>query len=65
MNYKRISNKIIYHFDNSQFAMTEDGKGYILEGNRWLDENTYKFHRLINTTDRILMQELEKEVRIW
>ena len=64
MNYKRISNKMICHFDNNQFVMIENGKGYILEGNRWLDENTFKFYRLINTTDRILMEELEKEVRI-
>ena len=65
MNYKQIGNKIIYYFGNSQFALTEDGKGYILENNKWLDENTFQFYRLINTTDRILMQELEKEVRIW
>ena len=65
MNSIRMGHKIIYHFDNSQFAMTEDGKGYILEGNRWLDENTYKFHRLVNFTDKLLMEELEKEVRIW
>lgn len=59
MNYKQIGNKIIYYFGNSQFALTEDGKGYILENNKWLDENTFQFYRLINTTDRILMQELE------
>lgn len=59
MNYKKMGNKVIYHFDNSQFAMTEDGKSYILKYNKWLDENTFQFHRLVNTTDRILMQELE------
>ena len=59
MNYKQIGNKMIYHFDNNQFVMIENGKSYILRYNKWLDENTFKFYRLINTTDRILMQELE------
>lgn len=59
MNYKKMGNKIIYHFDNNQFAMTEDGKGYILENNRWLDENTFQFYRLVNMTDRLMMEELE------
>lgn len=61
MNYRQIGNKMIYHFDNSQFVMIEDGKSYLLKYNKWLDENTYQFYRLINTTDRILMQELEEK----
>lgn len=64
MNSIRMGHKIIYHFDNSQFVMLEDGKSYILKYNKWLDENTYKFHRLVNLTDQLIMEELEKEGRI-
>ena len=61
MNYKRMGSKVIYYFRNGQFAMTEDDKGYILEGTKWLDENTYEFYRIVNATDRLLMAELEDE----
>lgn len=61
MNYLKMGNKIIYYFGNEQFAMTEYGKNYILEGNKWLDENTYKFYRLVTQTDRLMMEELEEK----
>lgn len=61
MNYKKMGNKVIYYFGNSQFAMTEDNKSYILEGRKWLDENTYKFYRLVNLSDELLMEELEEK----
>lgn len=61
MNSKRMGDKIIHYFGNGQFAMTENNKGYILEGNKWVDENTYKFHRLTNRTDRLIMEEIEVE----
>ena len=61
MNHLKMGNKIIYYFGNKQYAMTEDGRNYILEGNKWLDENTYKFHRLVTQTDRLMMEELEEK----
>ena len=61
MNYLKMGNKTIYYFGNSQYAMTENGKNYILEGTKWLDENTYKFHRLVTQTDRLMMEELEEK----
>ena len=61
MNHLKMGNKIIYYFGNKQFAMTENGKNYILEGTKWLDENTYKFYRLANLTDRLMMEELEEK----
>ena len=61
MNHLKMGNKIIYYFGNSQFAMTEDGRNYILEGTKWIDEITYKFHRLVTQTDRLMMEELEEK----
>ena len=61
MNYLKMGNKIIYYIGNSQFAMTENDRNYILEGKKWLDENTYKYYWLANLTDRIMMEELEEK----
>ena len=61
MNYLKMGNKIIYYFGNSQFAMTEDGRNYILYDTKWIDENTYKFYRLVTQTDRLMMEELEEK----
>ena len=61
MNYLKMGNKIIYYFGNKQYAMTENDRNYILEGTKWIDEITYKFHRLVTQTDRLMMEELEEK----
>ena len=61
MNYLKMGNKTIYYFGNKQFAMTEDGRNYILYDTKWIDANTHKFHRIVNLTDKILLEELEEK----